>query len=110
MGKSQHSFLENIQRVEGYLENNNLQVLLFKNNELIHTSFDPKEQNLSVTGQSETKGRVVYARVDQKQRLLTVEQIVNDLTIQDCKTGVLEKQYPGNEEEPYRKSTSHSRI
>jgi len=70
---------------------------------MIHAEFLNGAQNLEIKERINLITPQIYSRIDKGGRLLTVEKASNHLKITNLKTKQIEKRYPGNEEEPYRK-------
>ena len=92
-------------RVEGALNSSGEPVLyLFYQDSLIVANFNTESGLLEPENQFSLETPNIYARVDKKARLITVEKASNNLIVKNLTTGQIEIEYPGNEEEPYSKS------
>lgn len=69
----------------------------------MHARFHQDSQKCAIVSTTLTDVPKIYARLDSKGRLLTVDKASNNLTVTSFLDGKVLKKYPGNLEEPYRK-------
>lgn len=79
-------------------------------NQLVFCQFDELKKDFTQTKIS-AEAPKIYARFDKNNKLVTVEEITNNLRISNIKENKV-TEFSGNEEEPYRKppTVNHPRI
>lgn len=70
-----------IKRIEGCnFDSMNNEILLFTDNEMIHARFKPCDNSFVIHDTKTTDSSVIYSRIDNQGRLITVDKATNNLT------------------------------
>jgi len=95
---------QNAKRIDAAsLKDGFVEIVLITAREMIHARYSSESSQCILVSTTAIDTPKIYARIDLKGRLHTVDKATNNLTISNFFEGKVIKKYPGNTEEPYRK-------